>query len=107
MMTMTDYEYVRALWDRFCDMSDISERDEWEAAHERLHKVLGRQKRRLLLALSDAHGITVEAASLAGFVAGLRLGLGMATELGQYSYIADIEQRVVMRMDKDPEDRRP
>lgn len=97
------YEYVRALWDRFCTPSDISARDEWEAAHARLHAALGRNKRRLLLALTDAHGITVEAASLAGFVAGLRLGLGMAQELGQYSYIADIEQHVVMRMDKDPE----
>lgn len=93
------YEYVRALWDRFCDLSDLSDRDEWEAAHDRLHKVLGRKKRRLLLALADAHGIAVEAASLSGFASGLRLGLGLAQELGQYSYTADVEQRVVMRMD--------
>ena len=101
------YEYVRALWDRFCDLSDMSERDEWEAAHERLHKVLGRQKRWLLLAITDAHGLTVEAASLAGFAAGLRLGLGLAQELGQYHYTADVEQRVILRMDKDCNDRRP
>ena len=101
---MTDYEYVRALWDRFCAQSDTSEQDDWEAAHDRLHAVLGRKKRRLLLALADAHGLAVEAASLSGFASGLRMGLGLAQELGQYSYTADVERRVILRMDKGDHD---
>ena len=101
-MTMNEqYEYIQALYERFCDciIDVLPEMAAWEKAHERLHAVLDKKRRRLLLSLTDAHGLAVERASLECFAIGMRLGLGIAQELGQYSYVSDVEGRIARNME--------
>lgn len=75
-----------------------AEQEEWNKAHKRLHATLGKNQRRLLLAMVDAHGLLLDRISLESFVLGFRLALGICTELAPYSFDADMEQRAMRRM---------
>lgn len=100
-MLIDKYNYIRALHERFCEFSGdmaMTEQAEWKKAHKQLHATLGKNQRRLLLAMVDAHGLLLDRISLESFALGFRLALGICTELVPYSFDADMEQRAMRRM---------
>lgn len=70
-------------------------------AEQALKATLDREQRKLLLALVNTQSLWQERASLESFTAGLRLGLGIAGELGRYSFEKDEEDRARRAMEKE------
>ena len=87
-------DYTRALHQRFCQEPEGTEEDrEMDQAEQILKATLDREQRKLLLALVNAQSLWQERVSLESCTAGLRLGLGIAGELGRYSFEKDEEER--------------
>lgn len=95
-------DYMKALHQRFCPEPEGTEEErEMGQAEQALKTTLDREQQKLLLALVNAQSLWQERVSLESFTAGLRLGLGMAGELGRYSFEADQEERVRQKMEKE------
>lgn len=87
-------DYMRALHERFFrEPEDTDEELEMEQAEQVLKATLDQEQRKLLLALVNAQSLYQEELSLLGFIAGFRLGLGIAGEVGPYSFANDMEER--------------
>ena len=86
-------DYMRALHERyFREPEDTDEELEMEQAEQALKATLDREQRKLLLALVNAQSLYQEELSLLGFIAGFRLGLGIAREVEPYSFDDEMEE---------------
>ena len=95
-------DYTKALHQRFCQEPEGTEEEqEMDRAEQALKATLNREQRKLLLALINAQSLWQERTSLESFTAGLRLGLGLAGELGPYSFDDDQEERARRKMESE------
>ena len=76
------YDYMRALHARFCREPELQKaREELEQAYREIKARLGQQDQETLLQLADLGNELREEASLTSFIAGFRLGMGIAGEI--------------------------
>ena len=95
-------DYTRALHQRFYrEPENTEEEQEMEQAEQALKATLNREQRKFLLALVNAQSLWQERTSLESFVAGLRLGLGIAGELEPYSFDDDQEERARQKLESE------
>ena len=95
-------DYTKALHQRFWqEPENTEEEQEMDQAEQGLKVTLDREQRKLLLALINAQSLWQERTSLESFTAGLRLGLGLAGELGPYSFDDDQEERARRKMESE------
>lgn len=86
-------DYMRALHQRFCrepERQDLQEQE--EKLRHQLKEHLDRNGREKLLKLVDLGIELREETSLAAFIAGFQLALGIASELTTYSFEDEEEQ---------------
>ena len=93
------YDYMRALHQRFCKEPECKEiREKLEQSYHILRENSTRQDREtLLLRIADLEIELWEETSLASFIAGFHLGMGIAGELEPYSFEDEDERRAVER----------
>ena len=96
MRMFDDYNYMRALWNRFYarSMEDMTSNQLHTALSERLEP----EDRKLLLRLVDSKNFYTEIISLESFVAGFRLAGGICMELSGEHYDYDIEEDATFRV---------
>ncbi len=94
-MVFDDYNYMRALWDRFYAPS--KEDRQSDLLHLTLGERLEPENRKLLLRLVDSKNFYTEMISLESFIAGFRLADGIAKELADEHYDYDIEEDAICR----------
>ncbi|MBP3654195.1 MAG: hypothetical protein J6J04_02035 [Oscillospiraceae bacterium] len=96
MMMFDDYNYMRALWNRFYarSMEDMTSNQ----LHTTLSEHLEPEERKLLLRLVDSKNFYTEIISLESFVAGFRLASGICKELSDEHYDYDIEEEATFRV---------
>ena len=81
------YDYMKALHARFCREPELQKaREELEQAYREIKVRLGQQDQETLLQLADLENELREEASLTSFIAGFRLGMGIAGELEPYCF---------------------
>ena len=81
------YDYMKALHARFCREPELQKaREELEQAYREIKARLGQQDQEILLQLADLENELREEASLTSFIAGFRLGMGIAGELEPYCF---------------------
>ena len=81
------YDYMRALHARFCREPELQKaREELEQAYKEIKARLSQQGQETLLQLADLENELREEASLTSFIAGFRLGMGIAGELEPYCF---------------------
>ena len=92
------YDYMRALHARFCREPELQKaREELEQAYREIKARLGQQDQETLLQLADLENELREEASLTSFIAGFRLGMGIAGELEPYCFEVEDERRATER----------
>ncbi len=92
-------DYMRALHKRFFrEPEGTEEKLEMERAEQGLKANLGREQRKRLLDLINAQSLYQEKLSLLSFIAGFRLGLGIAGEVEPYSFDDEEEERVRQKL---------
>ena len=92
------YDYMRALRARFCREPELQKaREELEQAYREIKARLGQQDQETLLQLADLENELREEASLTSFIAGFRLGMGIAGELEPYCFEDEDERRATER----------
>ena len=94
-----EYEYMRALRQRFFVEPDVMTQREIEKGWRRLSERVGREDQKRILGLMDMQATLLEETSLASFVAGYQLPIGNAGELTHYSFARDEEDRAEERRD--------
>ena len=81
------HDYMKALHARFCREPDLQEvRAELDRAYREIKARLDPQDQETLLQLADLENELREEASLTSFIAGFRLGMGIAGELEPYCF---------------------
>ena len=81
------YDYMKALHARFCKEPELQKvRAEMERTYREIKARLGQQDQETLLQLADLENELREEASLTSFIAGFRLGMGIAGELEPYCF---------------------
>ena len=86
-------DYMRALHARFCREPELQKaREELEQAYREIKARLGQQDQETLLQLADLENELREETSLASFIAGFQLGMGIAGGLEPYSF-EDAEEK--------------
>ena len=92
------YDYMKALHARFCREPDLQEvRAELDRAYREIKARLDPQDQETLLQLADLENELREEASLTSFIAGFRLGMGIAGELEPYCFEDEDERRASER----------
>ena len=92
------YDYMRALHARFCREPELQKaREELDQAYREIKVRLGQQDQETLLQLADLENELREEASLTSFIAGFRLGMGIAGELEPYCFEDEDERRATER----------
>ena len=92
------YDYMRTLHARFCREPELrSTRAELDQAYKEIKVRLGQQDQETLLQLADLENELREEASLTSFIAGFRLGMGIAGELEPYCFEDEDERRATER----------
>ena len=92
------YDYMRALHARFCREPELQKvQEELEQAYREIKARLGQQDQETLLQLADLENELREEASLTSFIAGFRLGMGIAGELEPYCFEDEDERRATER----------
>lgn len=87
-------DYMRALHQRFCQEPECRNlQEQAEELRQELKEHLDRNSREKLLKLVDLGIELREETSLAAFIAGFQLALGIASELTPYSFEDEEEQR--------------
>ena len=95
------YDYMKALHARFCKEPELQKvRAEMERTYREIKARLGQQDQETLLQLADLETELREEASLTSFIAGFRLGMGIAGELEPYSFEDEEEERAQKRTAK-------
>ena len=81
------YDYMKALHARFCREPELQKaQKELEQAYKEIKARLSQQGQETLLQLADLENELREEASLTSFIAGFRLGMGIAGELEPYCF---------------------
>ena len=92
------HDYMKALHARFCREPDLQEvRAELDRAYREIKARLDPQDQETLLQLADLENELREEASLTSFIAGFRLGMGIAWELEPYCFEDEDERRATER----------
>ena len=92
------HDYMKALHARFCREPELQKaREELEQAYREIKAGLGQQDQETLLQLADLENELREEASLTSFIAGFRLGMGIAGELEPYCFEDEDERRATER----------
>ena len=92
------YDYMRALHARFCREPELQKvRVELERTYREIKARLGQQDQETLLQLADLENELREETSLTAFIAGFRLGMGIAGELEPYCFEDEDERRATER----------
>ena len=92
------YDYMRALHARSCREPELQKvRAELERSYREIKARLGQQDQESLLQLADLENGLREEASLTSFIAGFRLGMGIAGELEPYCFEDEDERRATER----------
>ena len=92
------YDYMKALHARFCKEPELQKvRAEMERTYREIKARLGQQDQGTLLQLADLETELREEASLTSFIAGFRLGMGIAGELEPYCFEDEDERRATER----------
>ena len=90
--------YMRALHQRFCKEPECKEvREELERVYVTVKERLPRQDQEKLLRIADLEIDLREETSLASFVAGFQLGMGIAGEMERYCFEDEEEKQVIER----------
>ena len=93
------YDYMKALHARFCQEPELQKvREELEQVYREIKVRLGQQDQETLLQLADLENELWEETSLTSFIAGFRLGMGIAGELEPYSFEDEEERRATERV---------
>ena len=91
-------DYMRALHQRFCKEPECKEvREELERVYATVKERLPRQDQEKLLRIADLEIDLREETSLASFVAGFQLGMGIAGEMERYCFEDEEEKRATER----------
>ena len=92
------HDYMKALHARFCREPDLQEvRSELDRAYREIKARLDPQDQETLLQLADLENELREETSLTAFIAGFRLGMGIAGELEPYCFEDEDERRATER----------
>jgi len=92
------YDYMKALHARFCREPDLQEvRAELDRAYREIKARVDPQDQETLLQLADLENELREETSLTSFIAGFRLGMGIAGELEPYCFEDEDERRATER----------
>ena len=92
------YDYMKALHARFCREPELQKTQaELDQAYKEIKVRLGQQDQETLLQLADLENELREEASLTSFIAGFRLGMGIAGELEPYCFEDEDERRATER----------
>ena len=90
--------YMRALHQRFCKEPECKEvREELERVYATVKERLPRQDQEKLLRIADLEIDLREETSLASFVAGFQLGMGIAGEMERYCFEDEEEKLATER----------
>jgi len=91
-------DYMQALHQRFCREPDRPELERaLDDAYHALRENITRQDQELLLRVQDLEIELREETSLASFIAGFRLGMGIAGEMERYCFEDEEEKRATER----------
>ena len=92
------HDYMKALHARFCREPELQKaQKELEQAYKEIKARLSQQGQETLLQLADLENELREEASLTSFIAGFRLGMGIAGELEPYCFEDEDERRATER----------
>lgn len=92
------YDYMKALHARFCREPELQKaRAELDRAYREIKARLDPQDQETLLQLADLENELREEASLTSFIAGFRLGMGIAGEIEPYCFEDEDERRATER----------
>ena len=92
------HDYMKALHARFCREPELQKvRAELDRAYREIKAKLVQQDQETLLQLTDLENELREEASLTSFIAGFRLGMGIAGELEPYCFEDEDERRATER----------
>ena len=92
------YDYMKALHARFCQEPEVQKvRAELEQAYREIKARLGQQGQETLLQLTDLENELREETSLASFIAGFQLGMGIAGEMERYCFEDEEGKRATER----------
>lgn len=94
-----EYEYMRALRQRFFTEPDVALQKEVEQGWRSLSERVSKEDQRRILGLVDLQAALLEETTLTSFVSGFQLALGIARELTPYSFARDEEDRAEERRD--------
>ena len=94
-----EYEYMRALHQRFFVPPDAVMQREIEESWRRLSDLVSKEDQKRILGLVDMQAALLEETALASFVSGFQLALGIAGELKPYSFAKDEETIAEERRD--------
>lgn len=94
-----EYEYMRALRQRFFTEPDVALQKEVEKGWRSLSERVNKEDQKRILSLVDLQAALLEETTLASFAAGFQVALGIAGELTPYSFARDEEDRAVERRD--------
>ena len=92
-----EYEYMRALRQRFFVEPDVALQREIEESWRRLSNRVSKEDQKRILGLVDLQAALLEETTLVSFVSGFQLALGIAGELTHYSFASDEEDRAEKR----------
>ena len=92
------YDYIRALHAGACREPELrSTRVELDQAHRVIKGKSDQQNQEILLQLADLENELREETSLASFIAGFQLGMGIAGEIEPYCFEDEEEKQVIER----------
>ena len=92
------YDYMKALHARFCREPELqSVQEKLRRAYREIKEKVDQQDQETLLQLADLENELREEASLTSFIAGFRLGMGIAGELEPYCFEDEDERRATER----------
>ena len=92
------YDYMKALHARFCREPELQKaQKELEQAYKEIKARLSQQGQETLLQLADLENERREETSLASFIAGFQLGMGIAGEIEPYCFEDEEEKQAIER----------
>ena len=93
------HDYMKALHARFCREPELQKvRAELDRAYREIKAKLVQQDQETLLQLTDLENELREETSLTSFIAGFRLGMGIAGEIEPYCFEDEDERRATERV---------
>ena len=92
------YDYMKALHARFCREPELqSVQEKLRRAYREIKEKVDQQDQETLLQLADLENERREETSLASFIAGFQLGMGIVGEIEPYCFEDEEEKQVIER----------